>query len=106
MKAIVNINYRDMQGKAYTINEIVGNRITLEYNLNGKTLLIDFNVSELQIIVKQIALFRNQAYRTARFVEYINGKGYVFRYEMPNGKVFCNIIKNIFEPNNYKTYKI
>jgi hypothetical protein len=105
MKAIVQVNYRDMKGNSYQVNEIVSNRVTLEYNSNGQTILVDFNLDEVQIVFARTAVFRNQGWRDGRFVEYINGKGYVIAYDMPNGKTFKNILSNPFKTSEYKTFK-
>lgn len=94
MKAIVQVNYRDMKGNEYHVHEIVSNRVTLEYKLSERTILVDFNLDEVQLIIKQISLFRNQGYRDATFISYTHKKGYVFEYSMPNGKKYINLIKN------------
>lgn len=104
MKARVNINYRDMQGKVYDIHEIVNIRVTLIYfDENGHRILIDFVKRELELIdyYTQIAVQRNQAERIATLIDYNKKYGYVFQYEMPNGKVFRNVIKNPDFPNKY-----
>jgi hypothetical protein len=98
MKAIVQVNYRDMKGNEYQVHEIVFDRVTLEYKLSGQTILVDFNLSEVQLVINQIYLLRNQAYRDARFVSYTHKKGYVFEYSMPNGKTYKNLIKNPLNP--------
>ena len=105
MKAIVQVNYRDMKGNTYQVNEIKSNRVTLEYVLNGQTILVDFNLDEIQIVFSRWALFRNQGWRDGHFVEYIHGKGYVIAYDMPNGRTFKNIIPNPFKTSEYKLLK-
>jgi hypothetical protein len=94
MKAIVQVNYRDMKGNEYQVHEIVSNRVTLEYKLSGQTILVDFNIDEVQLLINRISLFRNQAERDAIFISYTYKKGYVFEYAMPNGKRYRNLIKN------------
>lgn len=107
MKAIVQVDYRDMKGNTYQVNEIKSNRVTLEYVLNGQTILVDFNINEVQIEFSKTSVFRNQAWRDARFVEYIHGKGYVIAYDMPNGRTFKNIIDNPMQihTSSYKLLK-
>ena len=105
MKAIVQENYRDMKGNTYQVNEIESNRVTLEYVLNGRIILVDFNLDEIQIVFSRWALFRNQGWRDGHFVEYIHGKGYVIAYSMPNGRTFKNIIPNPFNTSDDKRFK-
>ena len=105
MKAVVNVSYRDMKGNEYVVNEIVSNRVTLEYELNGRTILIDFTLNEVKLIVPFIKMYRNQAFRDGVFVSYNKNVGYTYEYEMPNGRVFKNLLKNPLEPNKYKSIK-
>jgi hypothetical protein len=105
MKAIVHVSYRDMKGNKYQVNEIVSDRVTLEYNLNGRMILVDFNISEVQIIIPYIKMHRNQANRDGEFISYEHKIGYTYSYEMPNGRVFHNVLKNPLKPNEYTTRK-
>ena len=105
MRAIVNVSYRDMNGNNYKVNEIVSDRVTLEYNLNGRNILVDFNMKEVQLIIPYIKMQRNQANRDGEFVSYDKNIGYIYKYEMPNGKVFKNVLKNPLKPNEYKSIK-
>ena len=50
MRAIVNINHRNMQGRDHKVHEIVGNRITLECVLERETILVDFNTKEVELL--------------------------------------------------------
>jgi hypothetical protein len=104
MKAKVNINYRDMQGREYEVKEISGNRVTLVYILGIETILIDFIMREVEIIFhsKNVEVYRNQAQRDGCFVNYSPKYGYVIQYTMPNGREFKNVVKNPFETGNYK----
>jgi hypothetical protein len=105
MRAIVQVNYRDMRGNEYQVREVVSNRVTLEYNLSGQTILVDFNVDEVQVVLNHISLFRNQGERDARFVSYTHKRGYVFEYAMPSGKRYRNLIRNPFNTSDYKSIK-
>lgn len=112
MKAIVNIAYRDMQGRAYEVKEIVGTRVTLEYVICiehtaviiKEVILVDFNIDEVQIIFdnNNVEVYRNQGHREGYFVNYSPKYGYAIAYIMPNGKVFRNVVKNPFDTSNYK----
>jgi hypothetical protein len=104
MKAKVNINYRDMQGREFEVKEIAGNRVTLVYVLGIETILIDFILREVQIIFKNdnVDVYRNQAQRDGYFVNYSPKYGYVIQYAMPNGRQFKNVVKNPFDTGNYK----
>lgn len=104
MRAIVNINHRNMQGRDHKVHEIVGNRITLECVLERETILVDFTINEVQILLQNnhINVFRNHAYRDGYFVNYSSVHGYVIEYSMPNGREFRNVVKNPFDTDNYK----
>lgn len=104
MKAIVNINHRDMKGSEYKVREVIGNRVTLEYKTKHQTILVDFTINEVQIILQNnhINVFRNHAYRDGYFVNYSPVHGYVIEYSMPNGREFRNVVKNPFDTDNYK----
>ena len=104
MRAIVNVNHRDMKGRDHKIHEICGNRLTLECELENETILVDFTMREVQIILfksDNVQVFRNQGYRDGYFVNYSEKYGYVIEYEMPNGSVFRNVVKNPFDTDNY-----
>ncbi len=105
MRAIVHVSHRDMKGNDYNVNEIVSNRVTLEYKLNGRIVLVDFNINEVQLIIPYVKLQRNQANREGVFVSYEHKIGYTYEYEMPNGKSFKNLLKSPLEPNKYKSIK-
>lgn len=105
MRAIVHVSYRDMKGNDYKVNEIVSDRVTLEYNLNGRNILVDFNIREVQLIIPYVKMQRNQANRDGEFVSYEHKIGYTYSYEMPNGRVFKNLLKNPLNPNEYKSIK-
>jgi hypothetical protein len=104
MKAIVNINHRDMKGSEYKVREVIGNRVTLEYKTNHQTILVDFTINEVQLLVKNdhVHVFRNQADRDGYFVNYSPVYGYVIEYTMPNGRQFRNVVKNPFDTDKYK----
>jgi len=105
MRAIVNINYRDMKGSEYKVHEVSGSRVTLEYKIKHQTILVDFTINELQIILQDehVHVFRNQGYRDGYFIKYSSVHGYVIQYSMPNGKEFRNVVKNPFNPDDYKS---
>jgi hypothetical protein len=50
MRAIVNVNHREMQGRDHKVHEIVGNRVTLECVLEHETILVDFNITEVELL--------------------------------------------------------
>ena len=50
MRAIVNINHRDMKGRDHKVHEIVGSRVTLECVLQHETILVDFTTKEVEIL--------------------------------------------------------
>jgi len=104
MRAIVNVNHRDMKGRDHKVHEIIGNHITLECVLEHETILVDFIMREVQILVQndEVQVFRNQAYRDGYFVNYSPVHGYVIEYTMPNGREFRNVVKNPFDTDNYK----
>ena len=104
MRAIVNVNHRDMKGRDHKVHEIVGNRITLECVLEHETILVDFTMREVQLLVQNnnVQVFRNQADRDGYFVNYSPEHGYVIEYSMPNGREFRNVVKNPFDTDDYK----
>ena len=103
MRAIVNVNHRDMKGRDHKVHEIRGRIVTLEYEGEQEKILVDFIIREVQILLKNksVQVWRNQAYRDGQFVNYSDKYGYVIEYEMPNGKVFRNVVKNPFDTNDY-----
>lgn len=105
MRAIVNVNHRDMKGHAHKVHEITGNCITLECMLEHEVVLVDFLMREVQLLVidDEVQVFRNQGYRDGYFVDYSPLHGYVIEYEMPNGRVFRNVVKNPFNTDDYKS---
>jgi hypothetical protein len=105
MKAIVNVNHRDMRGNAYRVHEMTGNIVTLEYVIEGKKILVDFVMREVQILLNgvHVSVFRNQADRDGHFIDYSPEHGYVIEYSMPNGRTFKNVLKNPFITNDYKS---
>ena len=104
MRAIVNVNHRDMQGRDHKVHEIVGNRVTLEYKTERQIILVDFTINEVQLLLHNdhINVFRNQAFRNGYFVNYLPEHVYVIEYSMPNGREFRNVVKNPFDTDNYK----
>ena len=104
MRAIVNVNHRDMKGRDHKVHEIVGNRVTIEYKAEHQTILVDFTINEVQVLVQNdnVQVFRNQADRDGYFVNYSQSQGYVIEYSMPNGRQFRNVVKNPFDTDNYK----
>ena len=50
MRAIVNINHRNMKGRDHKVHEIVGSRVTLECVLQHETILVDFTTKEVEIL--------------------------------------------------------
>lgn len=104
MRAIVNVNHRDMKGRDHKVHEIIGNRVTLECVLEYEVVLVDFLMREVQLLVKdeEVQVFRNQGYRDGYFVDYSHIHGYVIQYSMPNGREFRNVVKNPFDTDNYK----
>ncbi len=105
MRAIVQVSYRDMRGNEYQVREVVSNRVTLEYKLSGQTILVDFNIDEVQVVFSSVPVLRNQAERDARFISYTHKRGYVVEYAMPSGKRYRNLISNPFNPSDYKSVK-
>ena len=103
MRAIVNINHRDMKGRDHKVREIIGNHITLECVLEHETILVDFLMREVQLLVQndEVQVFRNQGYRDGYFVDYSAKHGYVIEYSMPSGVTFRNVVKNPFDTDNY-----
>jgi hypothetical protein len=102
MRAIVNVNHRDMKGRDHKVHEIVGNRVTLECVLEHETILVDFTMREVQFLLDDVQVFRNQADRDGYFINYSQSQGYVIEYSMPNGRQFRNVVKNPFDTDNYK----
>ena len=113
MKAKVKVNHRDMKGNSYDIvrvwngTEGVSSFITLRYitKINNQ-ILVDFNLSELEILNKghSVEVHRNQNFRDGEWLGYCSiNKGYLMKYEMPNGRVFKNLMKNPFDKDNYST---
>ena len=102
MRAIVNVNHRDMKGRDHKVHEIVGNRVTLECVLEHETILVDFTMREVKFLLDDVQVFRNQGFRNGYFVNYSQSQGYVIEYSMPNGNQFRNIVKNPFDTDNYK----
>jgi hypothetical protein len=105
MRAIVNINHRDMKGRDHKVHEIIGNHITLECVLEHETILVDFILREVQLLVQndEVQVFRNQGHRDGYFVDYSSKHGYVIEYSMPNGSTFRNVVKNPFDTDNYSS---
>jgi hypothetical protein len=93
-----------MKGRDHKVHEIIGNHITLECVLEHETILVDFILREVQLLVKndEVQVFRNQGYRDGYFVDYSDKYGYVIEYSMPNGRQFRNVVKNPFDTDNYK----
>ena len=56
MRAIVNVNHRDMRGSDHKVHEVVGNRVTLECVLYHETILVDFNIREVQLLVNDLKI--------------------------------------------------
>lgn len=52
MRAIVNVNHRDMKGHNHKVHEIIGNRITLECVLDKEIILVDFTMREVELLNK------------------------------------------------------
>jgi len=50
MRAIVNVNHRNMKGSDHKVHEIVGSRITLECVLEHETILVDFTMKEVELL--------------------------------------------------------
>lgn len=94
-----------MKGRDHKVHEIIGNHITLECVLEHETILVDFVMREVQLLVQndEVTVFRNQGYRDGYFIDYSAKHGYVIEYTMPNGSTFMNVVKNPLEPDNYKS---
>tara|TARA_R110002050_G_scaffold195837_1_gene330750 strand:+ start:171 stop:512 length:342 start_codon:yes stop_codon:yes gene_type:complete len=110
MRAKVKVDHRDMKGNSYDIVRVVNGGegassfITLRYNEGG--ILVDFNLSELEILNEgnSLEVHRNHNYRDGVWLGYcpIN-KGYILEYNMPSGRKFKNLVKNPFDKSNYST---
>lgn len=59
------------------------------------------NFQSKRFLGSHVEVFRNQGYRDG-FVIAANENGFLVEYEMPNGRVFLNILKDINKPHDYK----
>lgn len=108
MKAIVLIDYAELQGETFRVHECIGEIVTLrvpfKFRKNSYR-LINFTLNEVMFCIdgNHVSVYRNQGSRDGNWCDYKQGIGYALCYKMPNGREFINICKNPYKMDEYTT---
>ncbi len=91
-----------LKGNVYHVHEIVGTRVTIQFERDR---YIDLSLDEVELLIegRHVSVYRNQGTREGNWIGFNKSKGYALRYTMPNGREFINLCKNPFKVDEYTT---